>query len=474
MIQHNVSPAAVAAALVLVLPVTAAVAQSDTDAGNGAAEGPVDAAAVYNQGAAVIQTTREVDLTEGAQKLGWPLSGRLRPDTLWLEGDGVRLTGLSSRSNSPNNQGSGLLAARIGQPVTLLRNGSGVGGQAKTREAMLEGVNGSTVLVRVDDRIERLTPQSPWRLSWPAGDGADDGGQQGGLQLDVVADNAGTQELTATYQIDGPSWQASYTGRFDAEAGKLSLQSMAVIDNSGGAALAADKAWLVAGDVSRASGRGPRPVAMMARSEAKASDSAPEAAGDTYRYAIDGGLDVAAGATRAVSIMQPVSFDAQRSYRLESNWYTNGRDQRSHAEVRLAFKNTADVPLPAGTVRVYDAQRTAGLMGEDRIGNMPKGAPVELSLGQAFDVTGERHVVNDDKTDDGKRQRKLKITLHNAADDAARVNVIEHLPDAAKIISASADQAAENKEANTARWQLGVPAGGKTTLTYTVQWPGNR
>lgn len=446
-------------ALVVVLPASflplAAFAASSSDPTR------VDAMALYNRGAAVVQTTRDIDLKSGDQTIGWPISGRLRADTVWLEGEGVRLTGLTARAG--DDSGQGLLAGRVGQPVTLLRDNDA--GDARSREATLVGVNGDTLLVRVDDRIERLTGDSPWRVAWPAGEDSGDG-----LQLDIDADKAGKQPLTATYQIDGPSWQASYTGRFDAQAGQLELASMAVIDNSAGARLAAEKAWLVAGDVARTNGHAPTPM-MMARSEAKASDAgAPEANGDTYRYALEDGIDVAAGGTRAVSIMAPKTFDATRSYRVENSFYSVSREgQRSHAQIRLAFDNTAEVPLPAGAVRIYDSSGSANLMGEDRIDDTPKQAPVTLTLGTAFDLTSERRLVEDRKTGENARRRTVEITLHNASADAATVQVVENLPQGATVESAE-PKTADDAPANTAEWQIDVPANGEKTLRYTAVW----
>ncbi len=446
-------------ALVVVLPASflplAAFAASSSDPTR------VDAMALYNRGAAVVQTTRDIDLKSGDQTIGWPISGRLRADTVWLEGEGVRLTGLTARAG--DDSGQRLLAGRVGQPVTLLRDNDA--GDARSREATLVGVNGDTLLVRVDDRIERLTGDSPWRVAWPAGEDSGDG-----LQLDIDADKAGKQPLTATYQIDGPSWQASYTGRFDAQAGQLELASMAVIDNSAGARLAAEKAWLVAGDVARTNGHAPTPM-MMARSEAKASDAgAPEANGDTYRYALEDGIDVAAGGTRAVSIMAPKTFDATRSYRVENSFYSVSREgQRSHAQIRLAFDNTAEVPLPAGAVRVYDSSGSANLMGEDRIDDTPKQAPVTLTLGTAFDLTSERRLVEDRKTGENARRRTVEITLHNASADAAAVQVVENLPQGATVESAE-PKTADDAPANTAEWQIDVPANGEKTLRYTAVW----
>jgi len=456
---------ALALSMVCLLPVAAWAADTTADGDDQSAS--VDAMALYNQGAAVVQDRRDVDLARGGQQIAWPITGRLRTDTLWLEGKGVTLTGFAATTSS--DAGADPLAARIGQPVTLVRDASD--GGATSRAATLVSANADAVYVRVDNRIERITADSPWQITWPV-EGADEA-DSGGLQLDIDADTAGSAALTATYQIDGPSWQASYTGRFDAESGQLSLASMAVIDNTGGARLTADKAWLVAGDVARAGNRGTPAPMMMARSEAKMADSAPQAAGDTYRYELDNALDVPAGGVRAVSMMAPVSFDATRRYRFDHYWYANGDDgARDHAEIHLSFDNTSDKPLPAGAMRIYDGQSRARLMGEDRIGDTPTGAPVTLTLGRAFDITSTRQIVSDDKTDAGQHERTVKLTLFNASDRKAPIDIVEQLPQGAKITSASITPA-EDAAANTGQWDIDLAADSQRQLVYTVQWPDN-
>jgi hypothetical protein len=418
---------------------------------------PADAITLYNQGAAVVSTTRRVDLRKGAQTIDWPLSGRLRPGTFWLAGEGVHLTGLSVPARN-----SDLLTARVGRPVMLLRGGPG---RTQTRAATLVGVHGANVLVRLDGRIERLTADSPWRIAWPAG------GAASGARLNITASKAGPQPLTAIYQIDGPHWQAAYTGRFDPETHNLSLQSMAVIDNSGGSRLHARHAWLIAGDIARAK-NGPRPVALARRQASFAA--APVAAGGTYRYALAGGFAVASGARRAIALRPKRSFAAQRHFRFESNFNRTERNgARRHAEIRLNFVNNTEAPLPAGVVRVYSAPRTAHLLGEDVIGDIPKGAPVTLTLARAFDITGARQIVAEHQGHSGRHKRGLEITLYNAGDDPAAVRVIEHLPAAAEIVSATPKVLTRNGT-DTAVWRLDVPAGGQASLHYTVTWPTNQ
>ncbi len=74
-------------------------------------EACVDAIALYSQGSAVVQDSRTVSLDKGAQTVSWPVVGTIRPDTLWLSGTGVQLTGFDMPSNSPGASGASLVGS---------------------------------------------------------------------------------------------------------------------------------------------------------------------------------------------------------------------------------------------------------------------------------------------------------------------------------------------------------------------------
>ena len=423
----------------------------------------VDAMALYGQGAAVVEDSRRLDLKQGNQTLNWPIAGSLQADTLWLAGSDVKLTGFQLIP-APSRAG-GPLAARINEPVTLIPDNGG-----KPIDGLLAAVDGDIAYVRVGGAIRRITPASPVQISWNGGVATKPPASGDRLRLDIDAAKAGAQQVTATYQIAAPSWQASYTGQFDPKAGALKLQSTAVIDNSGGqTALNADQAWLVAGEVSRSGGNQPRPLLM---AHAKASDAAagpPKASGDTYRYALKNGLRVPAGAVRAIALMAPATFQAERSYRFENSAFTDRGNDRMHADVDLSFANGSGTPLPAGTLRVYNAAGTADLMGEASIDDTPTGAPVDLTLGQSFDLTATHQVVSQAKPAEDTLSRTIEITVYNAGARAAPVTLVEDLPRGAAIVSASRKRQSKDG-ADNATWQFGVPAGGQKKLRYTFHW----
>lgn len=437
-------------AAVLLAP---AVVLAANGQGNAETQTADTAITLYNQGPAVVWQTRELSLNSGIQTLVWPSTPtQLLPESLWLAGDGVMLEAATVNGAASNNP-TAMLAARVGQSVTLLPADGG-----KPRQATLMSVAGSTAVVRVDDRFELIDSNSALRIAWPAESST-------GLQLTVHADNAGRQPVTLAYQRGGITWHASYTGRYAAKEGTLTLQSLAVIENTSGDPARADHLALIAGDVARTAGGAPRPM-LMARAATVESFAAPQQADGYYRYTLDTPLDLESGATRIVALMGAQVLDSEREYRIENVWYTGDTIQRDHAKIRLSFKNSTGVPLPAGPVRVY-GQSQAMLLGEDHIGNTPVGAPVALTLGQAFDITAARGVVKSSRQGDKHRQT-VEITLHNARREAVTVTVVEHPPKGAEIVSESAEH--ESKTASKAIWEVGVPGKGETTLTYTAAW----
>lgn len=149
-------------------------------------------------------------------------------------------------------------------------------------------------------------------------------------------------------------------------------------------------------------------------------------------------------------------------------------------EVRLVSKNTASSPMAAGLVTIY--QRTgelAQIVGQDRISFTPQNAEFSVTQGRSATVFGtrrvlERRVVNyRDKNDNGhdKRVTKVEVTLTNRGIQAAEAFVREGIEpyddNEWKIVEST--NPSERLGANTVQFKVSVPAGGKTTIAYTVE-----
>lgn len=425
--------------------------------------GSVQAAdvSIFNQGPSVVTEARSVTLQKGMQELPWPgLPEQLLPQTLLLQGKGVTLAGSRYLRDTLNAQA--MLERREGQRVILLRD-DGQGGDI-TRSAELVSAS-RPLIVRVDDRVEVLDANSPWRValdalppSLPASTA---------LGLRVNSESAGDVPLRLTYQVNGLGWSGEYVGRYNDDAQTLSLQGQALLrNNSGGDFVNAD-VDLIAGDIQRANGGGPQPVMM--RAEAFKSDAAPQAspAFEYYRYELPGPLTLANSEIRSVTLFSGQSLKVEREYRIADGWRSDGDTTRAQADIRISFDNSLGRPLPAGTVRVYDQTSSPLLLGEDRIGHTPEKQPVSLTLGRAFDITAERRVT--DQSRDGQtRESERRIVVHNSKDRAVKVKLVERLPGDWEVLSESLPHA--RLDANRAVWMLGVPKGGKAVLNYRIRY----
>ena len=72
------------------------------------------------------------------------------------------------------------------------------------------------------------------------------------------------------------------------------------------------------------------------------------------------------------------------------------------------------MPLPAGVFRVYQKDEdNLEFIGEDRIEHTPRNSDVRITMGNAFDLTGERNVVERQKISDRSERDKIEIELTN-------------------------------------------------------------
>jgi hypothetical protein len=136
---------------------------------------------------------------------------------------------------------------------------------------------------------------------------------------------------------------------------------------------------------------------------------------------------------------------------------------------RPAGSPLGDTPLPRGQVHVlrYDEDGRAQLLGIAAIGDSPAGQELVLPVGTAFDVTAERIQTAFDRVERDVRTSAWRIELSNASDRDVTVEVVERIPGDWEILSGSHEPIATS--ARTARFELDVPAGGSTVLTYEVQ-----
>jgi len=152
--------------------------------------------------------------------------------------------------------------------------------------------------------------------------------------------------------------------------------------------------------------------------------------------------------------------------------YDGSRDATKVA-VQLEFENSRanglGMALPGGTVRVYkeDADGALEFAGEDRIDHTPRDEKVRLTVGNAFDVVGERTRTDYRKVGSRSQEEKFEIQIRNHKEEGVEVTVVEHLFGDWTILSAEPEY--EKKDSHTVEFPVTVPADGEVTVTYTVR-----
>ncbi|WP_336971068.1 DUF4139 domain-containing protein [Sphingobium aromaticiconvertens] len=457
---------------------------------------------IYNNDLALVQDVRRITLSAGRSRQDFPdVSARIRPETVTLAGEGVGV--IEQNFDYDLLSPSALMEKAVGQTITLLRTNPATG--AETREqATVLAANGGVVL-KIGERIEVLRDDGlPVRVifaSIPPNLRA-----RPTLSVTVDAQQAGARPVTLSYLTPGMSWKSDYVALFDEKAGKLDMQGWITLNNSTGTTFANARALLVAGEVGQVQQRyssnngGPtRPRGNRPGTESGGG----ERLGDFHVYPIEGRTTIANAQTKQVSFLDASGVTAQRGYEFNNGWLGGNDEAQSVASV-LKFSNARaagiGAALPAGTVRVYmrDSHGQAQFVGESAIPHTPGGSTLALRTGDAFDVkvqaiVEKRDTITADEwtlTDrwrviypDGSKvegyaerpekyyRTQMRYIVTNAKPGPVTVDVVQSglarwwwwrdLRVSEESIKGVQDTA------DLRRWNVPVPANGKTELTVT-------
>jgi hypothetical protein len=140
---------------------------------------------------------------------------------------------------------------------------------------------------------------------------------------------------------------------------------------------------------------------------------------------------------------------------------------------QLIIENTAaaglGLPLPAGRVRVYEADAGGSLQftGEMRIAHTPEGEKLTLETGTAFDLAAERREVYNRRISDREREYAVEIKLRNRKKSDVSILVEEPAAGDHEVLKSS--HPATRKDANTLQFSLPVAPGKEAVLSYTLR-----
>ena len=295
------------------------------------------------------------------------------------------------------------------------------------------------------------------------------------LIWDVRSSKKGDITGELIYISGGFDWDANYRLIILPEEKSGQLASVAVVKNETDLSFFETKLELIEGDLRRLPGR------QLSRMQTMRSRSVPgvereqavtferESLGDYYFYTLEEKLSFPRKEAITVSLHPEKQIKFSRLYLFENR-------ERSSREapltVQLSFENTQKnnlgIPLPGGSLQIYNSTKEGAIKfaGEDFLPQVAAGETATFIAGRAFDVLGQRTVVNYD----GKKKSEevtIMLEIKNLRKDKIAVQLTEHILGVWVIQDPSHQY--RKVDAQTVQFDLSLPAGSTERVIYTYR-----
>ncbi len=440
---------------------------------------------VYNSDIALVRDVRTFDMPKGTFDLSFmDIAATVNPATVHFRSltEPARVSVLEQNYEYDLLEPEKLLRKYVGRDVTLVR---------------MRQVDGTTSEEEVTAHLLSYNNQPVWRIN---------GEIVTGLHADHIRfpelpdtlftrptliwslDNGGAtrHRVEAAYLAGKLSWNADYvlTVARDDKAGDI--DGWVTLTNGSGTAFRNAKLQLVAGELNRVRQNFNRMLADQAMAERAAPAAAPmaqEAFSDYHLYTLGRKTTINNNETKQVSMLAGTGFAVQKRYVVNGNqfYYHNsarpGAPIKDTVEVFYQFKNEEKgglgMPMPAGTVRVYQSDSNGGVqfVGEDRIPHTPKDEVLNLKIGSAFDVVCERNQVDFEKIAPNVYEIEYAITLRNRKSTPITVEVNEPVGAATWRMLSSTHKWTKTA-AFAAQFMVPVEAGAEQVLKFRIRVNG--
>jgi hypothetical protein len=446
-------------------------------------------------GYALVRQEREFNLTRGRTVLRLSdVAAHIDPTTVSFESltdpKGTRVMEQSFEFDLVS--ASKLLQKYLDKEIVIAH---GLGDKAQTVSGTLVGTQGGLTLKDADGTIRVVNGYTQLQLPTLPGGLI----SKPTLAWDVATDKPGTHKARYAYQTGGITWWADYNlvyseGR-DANSCKLDVGAWVTIVNQSGTAYENAKLKLVAGDVQRAQPR-PQYAAAPARMElaaAKQADGFAEKSFFEYHlYTLGRPATLMNNSTKQIELF-PTAHGANCEKNLvyygQAGMYLGyygspmtdrdfGNQSNKKVDVYLRFKNAKDnqlgIPFPAGKVRVAkldEADKSLEFIGEDLIDHTPRDETIQIKMGSAFDVVGERKQVSFRIDTNAKWiEEDIEVKVRNRKEEPVTVIVKENLYrwSSWNILKKSHDF--EKQDARTIHFPVRIAKGAEAVVRYTVKY----
>ncbi len=438
------------------------------------------AVTVYNSNIALVRDVRQIHLPAGLFPLHFEdVAASINPATVHFRSlvDPAKLNVIEQNYEFDLLDPQKLLQKYVGKEVTLVRPEKD-GGSTRWVEtkAVLLANNGGPVWKIGNEIVTGMAvdsyrfPDLPENLySRPT--------------LVWMLENRGaeSQRVEASYLTSNMNWNADYVLTVGRDEKTADLDGWVTLVNNSGVAYSNAKLQLVAGQLNRV--EPPMPTRAINGIAMEAKAAAPqfgqEAFSEYHLYTLGRRTSIQNNESKQISLLSGSGVPVEKYLLVEGQqyWFRNpqgiGNPISQPVKVLYRFKNdeksSLGMPLPAGTVRVYQADSKGGIqfVGEDRIDHTPKDETLKIHVGNAFDVVCERKETDYKKIASNVIELEYQITLRNHKDSTVTVEVREPIGGDWEVLNSNLKWT--KLDATTLGFSIPVEKGGTATLDYRVR-----
>ena len=437
---------------------------------------------VYNSNLSLVRDVRQLNLPAGESLLRFmDIAASINPATVHFRSltEPSKLDVLEQNYEYDLLDPNKLLQKYVGREVTLVHarmaNGST---QYEDVKATLLSLNGSPVW-KIGNEI--VTGGSYESIRYP--ELPDNLYERPTLLWTLQNTGARRQRVEASYLTANLSWSADYVLNVGKDETSGDLDGWVTLVNHTGTAFKNASLQLVAGDLHRVMAQNGMDEMRVMGGIAKAMPAAPpfqqESFSEYHLYSLNRKTSVFDQESKQISLLNASHFPMRKVYVVNGQSYyyraaaQPGAPVKDPVQVFYKFKNEEKsglgMPLPAGTIRVYQQDSRGGSLfaGEDHIDHTPKDEDISLHIGNAFDIVAERKQTDYKKLSDRLYEFEYEITLRNHKALPISVEVNEPIGGDWEVVSSS--YKFTKTAAFAAQFDVPVDKDGTSVLRYRVR-----
>ena len=291
------------------------------------------------------------------------------------------------------------------------------------------------------------------------------------------------QRVEASYLTGNLSWSVDYVLNVAKDEANGDLDGWVTLVNHSGTAFKNAQLQLVAGDLHRVVAQNGmdemRALGAMSKAAAAPAPFQQESFSEYHLYSLNRRTSIFDQESKQISLLNASRFPLRKVYIVNGqSYYYRGAAQpgapvKDPVQVFYKFKNDEKaglgMPLPAGTIRVYQQDSRGGSLfaGEDHIDHTPKDEEISLHVGNAFDIIAERKQTDYKKLSDRLYEFEYEITLRNHKAGPITVEVNEPIGGDWEMLNSS--YKFTKTAAFAAQFQVPVDKDGTSVLKYRVR-----